>query len=136
MPSINFASVATAENGDQVKDAIDAIALPTGSSSLKKELAFNIAVNGYIGYFNRQLKKDDKFATGFTQSYGITAPVGFTFSTGFRRAGSLSLFTGILDVGAIAQYQLKTDPNSGTTTAEPEIDIPIVNVVSLKRQKK
>jgi hypothetical protein len=117
-----FATVATAENGDQVKEAINAIALPTGSSSLKKELLFNIAVNGYIGYFNRQLKKDDKFVTGFTQSYGITAPIGFTTGFGFRKGGSLSLFTGILDVGAIAQYELKTDPTSGATTAEPEID--------------
>lgn len=117
-----FATVATAENGDQVKSAIDAIALPTGSSSLKKELLFNIAVNGYIGYFNRQLKSEDKFVTGFTQSYGITAPIGFTFSAGLRKGGSLSAFTGILDVGAIAQYQLETDPTSGATTAEPEID--------------
>ena len=117
-----FASVATAENGDDVKNAIDAIALPTGGSSIKKDLAFNIAVNGYIGYFRRHIKADDAFISGFTQSYGITAPVGFTFSAGMRKGGSISLFTGILDVGAIAQYQLDTDANSGTTTAEPDIE--------------
>ena len=117
-----FASVATAENGDDVKNAIDAIALPTGGSSIKKDLAFNIAVNGYIGYFRREVRSSDNFVSGFTQSYGITAPIGFTFSGGMRKGGSVSLFAGILDVGAIAQYQLTTDANTGTTTAEPDIE--------------
>ncbi len=117
-----FASVATAKSGDDVKNAIDAIALPTGSSSIKKDLTFNVAINGYIGYFRRQIKKEDAFVSGFTQSYGITAPVGFTGSFGFKEKGSISAFAGIIDVGAIAQYQLKQDQTTGTTTAEPEID--------------
>jgi hypothetical protein len=116
-----LASIAIAKEPEDVKKAIEAVALPSGSSSLKKDAKFNIAINGYIGYFYRDMGSGN-FAQGFTQSQGITAPIGFAFSKGMRQWGSLSLFTGVLDVGAIVQYQLKTDPTNSTTTAEPVIE--------------
>ena len=116
-----LASIAVAKEPEDVKKAIEAVALPSGSSSLKKDAAFNIALNGYIGYFYRDMGSG-AFAEGFTQSHGFTAPVGFTFSGGLGKYGSLSLFGGVLDVGAIVQYELKTDPTSSATTAEPVIE--------------
>lgn len=116
----NFlASVAIAKSGADVKAAIDAVALPSGSSSIKKDLAFNAALNGYVGYFARQLDDDERYYEGFTETHGITAPVGVTISHGLGRAGSLSVFLGILDVGAIVKYKVSEDPNEAP---KPEID--------------
>lgn len=116
----NFlASVAIAKSGADVKAAIDAVALPSGSSSIKKDLVFNAALNGYVGYFARKLDDDERYYEGFTETHGITAPVGVTISHGLGRAGSLSLFLGILDVGAIVKYKVSDDPNEAP---QPEID--------------
>jgi hypothetical protein len=102
-----------------VKAAVDAVALPSGSSSIKKDLTFNMALNGYVGYFARSLDDTEQLYEGFTETHGITAPIGVTISHGLGRGGSLSAFLGILDVGAIVKYKVSDDPNEAP---KPEIE--------------
>jgi hypothetical protein len=114
-----IATVATSETSDEVSAAIEAVALPPGSSRVKKENYFSAAINAYTG------------GTGgyetLTNNAGSTvlalsAPVGFTVSWKFkdkapkangkkRTPGSFSFFAPIIDVGALAAYRLN-DPNS------------------------
>jgi hypothetical protein len=118
-----IAGIALAKNGQEVKDAIAAVALPTGSSRVKKESSWNFCVNGYAGAFFRNVDKKDTsiVRTGFTKTWGISVPFGLAVSKGFKKAGSLSLFTGILDVGQIFQYRIEHDTISKTTVALPDI---------------
>ena len=97
------ANLASATNADEVKEAINAIALPPGSFSIKQRSSINVSLNGYIGYawdFN-----------GGLYANGIYAPVGFSLSKGLgKNGGALSLFTSIIDVGAVASYRLLDSP--------------------------
>jgi hypothetical protein len=99
-----LASIGEAENAEQIKEILNSTALPAGSSRIKKKTYFNLAVNGYVGWFGGRTSNDS--GEGFTNVYGITAPVGLTLSTGFGTAGSLSLFTGAIDVGSVLRYKL------------------------------
>ena len=98
-----FAALSEASNSQQVEWLLETYALPAGSSRVKKETNFNIALNAYVGgYFARGSTQGQ----GFSNDYGLTAPIGFTFSHGLGGSGSLSLFTGIVDIGSIVQYKL------------------------------
>lgn len=111
----NFmASVVKAESPEEVQNAIEATALPAGSSSIKKNSAFNISLNAYIGgYFGRANNAND--IDGNNSKVGVTAPVGIAFSLGlghFKNGsslGSLSLYGTLIDVGAVAGYRLNDD---------------------------
>lgn len=102
----NFmASVVKAESGEEVAKALEAATLPAGSYSVKQKSAFNISVNGYIGYgfdFN-----------GGLYARGVYAPVGLSINAGARQkwVPTLSAFVGLIDVGSIATYRLE----NGTT---------------------
>jgi hypothetical protein len=98
-----LAAITKAENSEAVESLLESYALPAGSSRIKKIAAFNIAVNAYVGGFFGRPKNQGE---GFTNTYGFTAPIGFSFSTGFRKAGSLSLFANILDIGGAIRYKL------------------------------
>lgn len=112
----NFmASVVKAESPEEVQNAIEATALPAGSSSIKKNSAFNISLNAYIGgYFGKpNINAND--IDGSNSKVGVTAPVGIAFSMGLGHfnngasIGSLSLYGTLIDVGAIAGYRLNDD---------------------------
>ena len=99
-----LASLCQAGNSGEVETILENYALPAGSSRVKKDAYFNIAVNSYVGGFYRGSNP----GTGFTNSYGLTAPIGITFSRGFQKFGSASLFAGIVDVGSVVRYKLDT----------------------------
>ena len=109
------AAVVKAESPEEVKNAIAATALPAGSSSIKKNSAFNVSLNAYIGgYFGRSSNSNDEI-DGNNSSVGVTAPIGFAVSWGLgyfkngNSIGSLSLYGTLIDVGAIAGYRLNDD---------------------------
>jgi hypothetical protein len=97
-----LASISQAQNSAEVENLLESTALPSGSSRIKKVTAFNIAVNAYVGGFSRS----GMTGLGFTNRYGLTAPIGFTFSNGWGAAGSISLFAGVFDIGSVVQYKL------------------------------
>lgn len=108
-----IASVAAANNSDEVAAAIDAVALPPGSSRVKKQNYFSAAINAYTGG-----NVGEEHLTNNTRStvVGLTAPVGVTMSWMLnkkreksRSPGSFSLFVPIIDVGALVTYRFN-DP--------------------------
>ncbi|HXB40576.1 MAG TPA: hypothetical protein VNZ49_08540 [Bacteroidia bacterium] len=112
-----MAAVVQAQNSDDVEAAIEAIALPQGSSRIKRESSANIALNAYLGLYTgyEQIKGFDKCWTTKYQkinSWGLTAPVGISFSKGFNHR-SISLFISIIDIGAVASFRF-----GDTTTAQ------------------
>lgn len=101
-----FAALSQAESGSEVEALLDAYALPSGSSRIKKEMDFNVAFNAYVGAFFARNEAEGK---GFSNQYGFTAPIGFTLSHGLEKAGSLSVLLGIFDIGGIIGYKLDNE---------------------------
>ncbi|KAA3437711.1 hypothetical protein [Rufibacter hautae] len=113
-----MAAVSEAENSDEIKDAIETVALPAGSSRIKRETEFNVSLNGYIGgFYGREILYPlaiNKSAT----SLGVFAPVGVGANWGIKPSKpnhggkSVSAFLSLIDVGAIAALRLEDDdPN-------------------------
>ena len=101
-----FAAISEAENGKEVEALLETYALPSGSSRIKKVTNFNIALNAYVGGFFARSKTE---GTGFSNRYGLTAPIGFTISHGFNKGGSLSLLAGVFDIGGVIKYKLDNE---------------------------
>ncbi len=119
---LSFGSnLASATTPDQVKNALEAVALPPGSYSIKQKSSFNISLNGYIGY-NWDLSK----------GHGIYAPIGFAFSFGTDKVAgeALTLFGSIIDLGGIAAYQI----NNNNNTTDLKQDLTFESVISPSAQ--
>jgi hypothetical protein len=126
----NFgAQLAAAENSEDVKNLIESVALPAGSSSIKRKSSFNVSLNSYVGIFggSERIKGvDNSFRIN---SYGLAAPVGISVSrghsiffigTGKKNWGwSSSIFLSIVDIGAIASFRFTND----STESIPNIEL-------------
>ncbi len=114
------ANVAKAEDSDEVQAAIEAIALPVGSASIKKGSKFNVALNSYVGLsggYERNGQTGD-----FDFSLGVNAPVGVALSWGHnttKRSGSSSLYFPLIDIGAVTSFRFGDDQ----TEELPEIKL-------------
>ena len=124
-----MATVATAENSQEVADAIEAVALPTGSARIKREVAWNISLNSYLGGFYGKETIEANGESDKGSAAGVFAPVGIAFSRNFRicKANfSATLFGSIIDIGALASYRL--DSENDDIEAVPEIKLE--NIIS------
>lgn len=108
-----MANMVEAETPDQVKAAISAVAVPPGSSSLKRNARLNVGVNGYFGLgFHRETLTSDSLAGNLRKSgaFGLSVPVGIALSMGQLQIGkreqSFSLFIPVLDLGAVTTYRI------------------------------
>jgi hypothetical protein len=102
-------AVAEAKNPGDVKAAISAVALPTGSSRIKKENSFSIGLNAYVGVYHAWNKEQTGVKLPKTE-WGITVPIGIALNWGkFLGKGSFTLYGGIIDVGAIFTYKVNSD---------------------------
>lgn len=101
------ANMATAEDPEQVAKAIEAVALPSGSFIMKQQSAFNISVNGFLGYC-WDYRRDKTANSTYLHMHGIYAPVGISASWGFSKKawGAVGLFASIIDIGGVASYRL------------------------------
>lgn len=96
-------SIANATTSEEIDDAIESVALPPGSFTLKRKVAMNVGLNGYLGYFTGMgITGTDKVIKG------MTAPLGLemSFGTGDFSAG---LFLPIIDIAASVSYRLEND---------------------------
>lgn len=127
-----MANVVTAENGEDVESAIENAILPVGSSSIKKYSNFNISVQSYLGAFGNTTGTKQTNQSSWHDKFGVTAPVGLSFSYGLKKAGSISLFGSILDIGAIVDYKLTSDSisGSGQTGIKKEYTINLGQIVA------
>lgn len=98
-----LAAMSKAEDSKQLEKVLEKYTLPAGSSRIKKDTDFNIAINAYVGGF---FGRTNSNGSGFSNEYGLSAPIGFTLSHGFGKAGSLSAFAGAFDLGSVVRYKL------------------------------
>lgn len=120
-----MASVATAKTPDEVSKAIEAAALPVGSSRVKRETLFNVSLNAYVGPYvgYEKIKGVD---SGKINAYGITAPIGFSVSKGYsilffksnKHRTSSSIFFSLIDLGAITAFRFTNDSTEKVPTIE------------------
>jgi hypothetical protein len=103
-----MASVCESDNSEDVAMAIEAVALPPGSSIIKKQTTWSAALNAYTGLAGGQERLID---AGLAPApFGsVSAPIGLTVSKGLGDAGSLSLLVPIIDVGALVAFRFKDD---------------------------
>ncbi|MCU0429644.1 MAG: hypothetical protein MUF42_06695 [Cytophagaceae bacterium] len=122
-----FASMmAQAKNSEDVKNAIATIALPAGSSLIKRETRMNVALNAYVGLFTGNENIIGIGKEKWFNSFGVTAPVGITLSKGHsvffiagtKKGWSSSLFISAIDIGTLVSYRFK----NSTTTQLPELE--------------
>lgn len=128
-----MASIVQAQSSDEVQSAIEAFALPPGSSRIKRETPFNVSINAYSGLFagyeQIQGLKSDRCIQ--VNTYGVTAPIGIAISTGQhrflhlgsekRKHWSYSAFVSIVDLGAITAFRFNND--TATTSQIPKIEL-------------
>lgn len=112
------ANIVEAKNSDDMENAIESVALPVGSASIKKHSEWNIALNAYLGGFVGNEFLADKSSEQWAAISGIMAPVGVTFSHRLGKA-SLSAYLSIIDIGAFASYRLKDEK----TEKLPEVQL-------------
>jgi hypothetical protein len=122
-----MSTVATAKTSDEVATAIEAFVLPSGSSRVKRQSGFNVALNAYVGPYAgfENLPVLKKNATSF--SAGLTAPVGVAFSwgnKGKKGGSSYTLFVPLIDIGTVAAFRFANDSSSLSST------IQLKNIVS------
>lgn len=140
-----LAAVAEAESSDQIKDAIQSIALPAGSYSIKRRALGNISLNAYPGLTGGMEVVRPDGTSQWAPNFGFTAPIGLAFSWGYRKkidalryineeryrkkvdrsprlrndrflnGSSGSLFLPLVDLGAVVLFRL-----DGSTESLPE----------------
>lgn len=126
-----MANMVDAQTPGQVKAAIRAVAVPAGSSSIKRNAPFNISVNSYLGLGgHREFLTDntipDEKRAAFT--FGLSVPVGVAFSWANRDAAfnrkkwkrlSYSVFIPVIDLGAVTAYRID---QKNVNAAMPELN--------------
>ncbi|QGK73183.1 hypothetical protein [Flavobacterium sp. SLB02] len=116
---INFLNdIALASTAEDVEKAIDAFALPVGSSNLKERATSYYSINSFPGVVGGWEFTSGEGPAG---TIGFTAPVGFYFQPwgAFRKGGSVGFFLPIIDIAA--PVRLRLDGSNDTQTL-PEFD--------------
>jgi len=126
-------------SSEEMATVIEAAALPVQSYRLKRNSRFSISLNSYAGVFFASEQLNNSNAKNKTSGLiGVTAPVGIGFNWGlttkdendyskypskttvkkgggkiekssYYKGHSLSLFTSLVDVGALATFRLNDD---------------------------
>ena len=113
-------TMAAAKTSDEMKKALEASALPLGSSSIKRNSAGSISLNAYVGAYygwgkvtrldtvrnTSTLELDTVPRSEQVVSYGLYAPIGFSFCRGFGKGWGGSLTLQVLDLGALVNFYL------------------------------
>ena len=79
-----LAAVAESRNPEEIKEAIRAIALPTGSYSIKRRSFANISLNAYPGLTGGYELVQNSIGNKWAPNTGFTAPIGVAVSWGYR----------------------------------------------------
>lgn len=133
----NFASVlAKAQNSDEVEEAIEAVAMPAGASTVKRESEFNVSLNAYVGPY-LGYEKIHGIDTKKMGAFGVTAPVGIAVSWGHRllffptgnSKWSTSLFVSLIDIGALTSYRFSSAGSKvGTDSTAQVAQVPRIQL--------
>lgn len=107
-----ISTVASAENSDEVKAAIEASVLPAGSSAIKRNSNWSVSVNAYVGGYYGKTKRRflvdslGNIDTIGKKTYGLFAPIGVSLNKGFKCGVGLSITAQVLDLGALVNFYL------------------------------
>lgn len=122
-----IANLAQAESSDQIEAAIEAIALPVGSASIKRKTVSNISLNAYLG-ISPGLEYNGQTG-GWKGTFGINSPIGIAFSRGHfkeksgcnckKEKGSTTWFLSLIDIGAFSTFRF----NDSETETLPEVKL-------------
>jgi hypothetical protein len=117
-----MSTIVEAKTSNDVESAIEAFAMPPGSSSVKRNSAFNVSLNAYTGLFAgcEQINGVDKpgLKNFAFNSSGVTAPIGISVSRGHsvlffigtgKCAWSSTLFISLVDIGALVSFRFQND---------------------------
>lgn len=137
-----LAAVAQSRDAKSIQDAIRAIALPTGSYSIKRRNFANVSLNAYPGLTGGYERISNDLGSNWAPNTGFTAPLGLAISWGYRgkiddakylsnpkyrrrvdrsaemrnnrylKGSSGSLFFPLLDFGAVVLFRLSDDTSS------------------------
>ena len=110
-----IANVATAQNSDDVKAAIEASVLPVGSSRIKRHSDWSITANAFVGgFYGKAFYKEQ--IDGITEkrsidTFGITAPIGVSFNKGnlalFNSRSVLGINLQLIDLGSLVNFYMQ-----------------------------
>jgi hypothetical protein len=114
-----MSNMINAKNSDDVANAIENAALPTGSARVKRETISNVALNAYCGLFTGHEKITGVNDDQTFNAYGLAVPIGVSASLGTKAGFSHSLFISLVDLGAVAAFRF-TD---NTTAQVPSIQL-------------
>lgn len=110
--------MAVAKDADEVSKAIEALALPSGSYTIKRTVKRNISINAYPGITiaGDVTYKNNVAYLGFSPAF--TAPIGINLGWSGRKNYSHSIFVSIIDIGAFTRmYLTKSNFSEDSTTA-------------------
>lgn len=115
-----MANMVEAKDEKEIKAALDAVILPVGSSSIKKNSDFNFNIQSYLGARLSFTDPKNVAQNTWNDKFALSAPIGLSISYGLdNNWGALSLFVPFLDLGAIVDYKLKYK-DEGTSTESIE----------------
>lgn len=106
-----MAALIEAETPDEAKAAIEAVALPPGSYSIKRYSRFNVSLNGYIGgFYGHEFINGVSDGLAFN-NLSLSAPVGVYFGWGLcgskaKNPWSFGFFIPVIDLGTVASFRL------------------------------
>lgn len=108
----NFiADVSSAQSPEDVSAALRNVALPAGSSRIKRISPTDVTINGYFGgVFGRETLKGGDGKLLPVNTFGLSVPVGlsFSFKPSLRRDYSISVFLPVIDLGALTAYRIES----------------------------
>jgi hypothetical protein len=105
-----LSDLSSVKNEDDVKNLLEAYALPIGSASIKRGSKCNVSINGYVGFtFGHETINNSAKPLYFKKvnNLGLTAPIGISFTPFFCRY--LTLFASAFDLGSLVNARLSND---------------------------
>ena len=99
-----MATMVQAQDAEAVSKAIEAFALPVGSSSIKKNEPFSVSINAHVGIAGGMEYLENAPAAPF---YALTTPIGASFNFGLKKGGSISLQLSLIDIGALTAFRFQ-----------------------------
>jgi len=105
----------TSENNGDIKSVIEKYAMPVSSYRIKRTVESSWDVNAYPGLYLAY-----EFSDSNSFSYGITAPIGISYSFkncnkvgANQQSSSSTFFLSVIDIGAPFSYRFKKDEAEG-----------------------
>jgi hypothetical protein len=114
-----MATIVQAKSSDDVEKAIEASALPSGSSRIKRETPLNVSLNAYTGLFVAHEKIVGMTDKHLVNNYGVAAPIGVAISTSCHH-WSYTAFLSLVDIGAVASFRFQ---NTDSVSQIPTIKL-------------